>query len=82
MQKFPEAIADCETALLLNPENTKAFVHKGRALVAQKQYEQAILTYSEIIKHNPKQTKIAQGKGFHKLILNESLESERPIASC
>ncbi|PIK45765.1 putative tetratricopeptide repeat protein 12 [Apostichopus japonicus] len=60
LQKYTEAIADCETALLLDPTFTKAFVHKGRALVAQKQYDQAILIFSEIIKHNPKQEKIAK----------------------
>ncbi|XP_022098527.1 tetratricopeptide repeat protein 12-like isoform X2 [Acanthaster planci] len=58
LEKFPEAIEDCQTALQLEPENVKALVHLGRAQQGLEDYETAIKTFQEIRKIDQKHEKM------------------------
>ncbi|KAJ8020923.1 Tetratricopeptide repeat protein 12 [Holothuria leucospilota] len=58
LKRHTDAEADCETALMLDPACTKAYVHKGRALVGQKQYDQAVTVYTAILNHHPNKRKL------------------------
>jgi len=42
LERYTEAISDCDVALLWNPTYVKAFVRRAKALEAQEQYEAAM----------------------------------------
>nr|XP_054760270.1 tetratricopeptide repeat protein 12-like [Lytechinus pictus] len=55
---YEEAIADCDLILRLEPKNSKAHIHRGKALLGQLKYEEAIDSYKEILQYDPKQQKM------------------------
>ncbi|XP_019639417.1 PREDICTED: tetratricopeptide repeat protein 12-like [Branchiostoma belcheri] len=69
--QYDEALSDCDwairvskfTYIMHDTENicdekyVKAYIHKGRALVAKKEFDKALETYQEALKIDPKQEK-------------------------
>jgi tetratricopeptide (TPR) repeat protein len=48
-----KAIADCNQAILLNPNGANAFFNRGRAYNRKSQYDRAIEDYNQAIRLNP-----------------------------
>ena len=48
MQKYEEAIADCDSALSINPKCTKTIYHKGKALLELGRFEEARKCYESL----------------------------------
>ncbi|XP_030834673.1 tetratricopeptide repeat protein 12, partial [Strongylocentrotus purpuratus] len=55
---YEEAIADCDLILRLEPQNAKAHIHRGKALLGQLKYDEAEESYKEILKYDQKQQKM------------------------
>ncbi|XP_078579764.1 tetratricopeptide repeat protein 12-like [Branchiostoma floridae x Branchiostoma japonicum] len=53
--QYDEALSDCDWAMRCDDKYVKAYIHKGRALVAKKEYDKALETYQEALKVDPKQ---------------------------
>ncbi|XP_035670536.1 tetratricopeptide repeat protein 12-like isoform X2 [Branchiostoma floridae] len=53
--QYDEALSDCDWAMRCDDKYVKAYIHKGRALVAKKEYDKAFETYQEALKVDPKQ---------------------------
>ncbi|KAM4652044.1 tetratricopeptide repeat protein 12 [Discoglossus pictus] len=57
IEKYQDAITDCEWALKCNEKCVKAYVHMGRAYLGLKDYNEARKCYLMITKIDPKQEK-------------------------
>ena len=62
MEKYSEAIADCDWALKVDEKCIKAFIHKGRSLTYLKKFDEALIEFQNAIKCDPKKTDLINGK--------------------
>lgn len=60
LEKYKEAVNDCEWALKCNEKCLKAYVHMGRANLALKNYEEAHRCYQKILEIDPKQERLVK----------------------
>ncbi|XP_072166099.1 tetratricopeptide repeat protein 12-like [Diadema setosum] len=56
--RFEEALEDCDLILRLEPKNSKARVHRGKALLGMRRYDDAMDAYREILQYDSKKTKM------------------------
>jgi tetratricopeptide (TPR) repeat protein len=54
MERYPEALADFDRALKLNPRNTDALIGKGLVLTYTAEYAEAQKVYKRVYDMNPK----------------------------
>eukprot|EP00112_Aurelia_sp_Birch-Aquarium-sp1_P014394 Seg3104.2 transcript_id=Seg3104.2/GoldUCD/mRNA.D3Y31 product="Sperm-associated antigen 1" protein_id=Seg3104.2/GoldUCD/D3Y31 len=53
MERFEDAILDCNTVLTEEPKNVKAFLRRGIALKSLKRYERALKDFENVLKYAP-----------------------------
>ncbi|XP_069470344.1 tetratricopeptide repeat protein 12-like isoform X3 [Ambystoma mexicanum] len=61
LEKYKEAIIDCQSALRCNETCVKAYVHMGKAYLGLKNYGVARRCYQKILEINPKHLKLVNG---------------------
>ncbi|CAH2320125.1 tetratricopeptide repeat 12 isoform X1 [Pelobates cultripes] len=61
LEKYHEAIEDCEWALKCHEKCIKAFVHMGRAYLGLKDYKKARIFYLKVTEIDPSQEKLVKG---------------------
>ncbi|XP_069470349.1 tetratricopeptide repeat protein 12-like isoform X2 [Ambystoma mexicanum] len=61
LEKYKEAITDCEWALRCNETCVKAYVLMGKAYLGLKNYGEAKKCYQKILEIDPKQEKLVKG---------------------
>jgi len=64
MQKYDEAIAYCDKALSIDPENTFALNVKGSSLSDLKRYDESVISHTKLLKITPLDDFIWTGKGL------------------
>ncbi|KAF7714752.1 Heat shock chaperonin-binding domain-containing protein [Penicillium ucsense] len=52
LMAFPQAVQDCDAAISRDPKFIRAYMRKGQALVAMKEYNRAIDTFTEAAEHD------------------------------
>lgn len=52
LMAFPQAVQDCDKAIELDPKFIRAYTRKGQALVAMKEYNRALDTFTEASEHD------------------------------
>jgi tetratricopeptide (TPR) repeat protein len=62
-QESDKAIADCNQAILLNPNGANAFFNRGRAYNRKSQYDRAIEDYNQAIRLNPNDANAINNRG-------------------
>ncbi|KAL0973023.1 hypothetical protein UPYG_G00197860 [Umbra pygmaea] len=60
LERYKEAICDCESALKCNNKCVKAYLHMGRAHLATKNYNQARMCYQKILEIEPGREKLVK----------------------
>ncbi|XP_064601806.1 tetratricopeptide repeat protein 12-like isoform X2 [Liolophura sinensis] len=58
LQKYQEALSDCDWALRAFPNATKAFVHQGKAYLALGNFDEARNSYKQGLQTDPKKKKV------------------------
>lgn len=52
LMAFPQAVQDCDEAIRLDPKFIRAYTRKGQALVAMKEHNRALDTFTEAMEHD------------------------------
>ncbi|KAJ7990487.1 hypothetical protein DPEC_G00300830 [Dallia pectoralis] len=60
LEKYKEAISDCELALKCNEKCVKAYLHMGRAQLAAKNYNESRMCYQKILEIEPGREKMVK----------------------
>ncbi|MEE6484698.1 hypothetical protein FKM82_013979 [Ascaphus truei] len=63
LERYANAVTDCEWALKCNEQCIKAYVHMGRAYLGLKDYTEARKCYKKMIEINSNQENLAKGTG-------------------
>ncbi|XP_042199843.1 tetratricopeptide repeat protein 12 isoform X2 [Callorhinchus milii] len=79
LEKYQEAITDCDWALKCNENSIKAYVHMGKANLGLKNYKEARECYQKILTIDPKQEKLVK-EYASKLELAERKEQQEKEA--
>lgn len=67
MNLFAKCIADCDQALLIDPEYAKAYERKARAQITNEDLDDALATLKEALEKNP-------GNDFFKMMMEMVVE--------
>lgn len=74
---FDKTIADCSSAIRLNPQYANAFINRGGAWVKKHAYDKAIADLDEAIRLNPRDTRAFYNRG---VAWGEKGEMDKAIA--
>ncbi|XP_048121799.1 tetratricopeptide repeat protein 12, partial [Alosa alosa] len=77
LQRYTEAIADCEWALKCNEECVKAYVHMGRAHLGLNQYAKARECYIRILEMEPEREAVVKDYLFQVELAERREQEER-----
>jgi tetratricopeptide (TPR) repeat protein len=64
LKRYEEALAACEQAIRLDPNDARAYTGKGLALRNLKRHEEALVAYDQAIRLDPTNTDAYTGKGL------------------
>jgi len=78
-QGYDEAIAACDQAIHLDPNNAKNYTHKGAVLAGLARFNEAIVAYDQAIHLDPNNAIAYRGKALALSYLGRYLEA---IAAC
>ncbi|XP_062377179.1 tetratricopeptide repeat protein 12 [Sardina pilchardus] len=77
LQRYTEAIADCEWALKCNEECVKAYVHMGRAHLGLNQYAKARECFNRILEMEPQREAVVKDYLFQVELAERREQEER-----
>ncbi|XP_044211022.1 tetratricopeptide repeat protein 12 isoform X1 [Thunnus albacares] len=75
LEKYKEAISDCEWALKCNERCIKAYIHMGKAYLALKKYDESRNCFEKIVEMEPGKEKMAK-EYLTKVDLEEEKDSQ------
>jgi len=78
--QYEEAIACCDEAIRLDPENSRTWYGKGASLNLLKRYEEAIACFDEAIRLDPEFSDAWYGKGIGLESIGRDKEAEQCFA--